>query len=915
MVEKFIQKAIVKFPEGNGFIITNDGVAFTCYHVIEDYLDFNEIPCNIGDEDCLAKIIPNTKNIPNFWKTLDFALVQIFHKNKKLKDFVSIPIGLEPTGIDQTKKYEIYYYDNGNIEPEPAKNLNPYYRNEKGLNYLKYESDVESGLSGSPLYDYQLKGVIGVVIRQNLKDIRDATRRRVSPIKTKIYGIAVPMSLIIKSILKSEIEIPPSLLTVIEQMKEDIPRLETIFFPAFNEYNLNLRLFSENPERFRSEGPHLVDFERGDWVYVPKISHEISKMILDGKVVILGGKPATGKSVISRYIGYEFTKEKQVAVYYIDFPDLAPEDIKDLIKNLKEIINSTYFKTLKKDNYSPLFIFENIHDPQLNKDQLREKRLIPSLIALKEKVKILITTRSELVAFKWIDEKNRINLDNLLGINKEIINGIVDKFNKNRKYPIKWEYQDSIDNLWILGWYLRVIEDSQDQEFIFADSKKLNEKLKELIKFYYEENFPEFHIELIITILLIFSVLSRYETPIEEEFIIEYVISKFQGLDKNIAKQIIDILEGKREIISKKIENLKDMSSVSFEYRIPHIKLAEILQDIYLNEYNKEKFETIFIDYIQKGKNTEILGHNLWIQEKFQLALKSFKLNKVEEDLIKKYLKYCNFEIKVSKGHVHDLDFDNSLLRDIPENLHYFSELKILVLTGNQISTIQRLEKLHNLERLHLGGNQISEIQGLEKLHNLQELYLFNNHISEIQGLEELHNLERLHLGINQISEIQRLEDLHNLQELYLLINQISTIQGLEKLQNLQELSLNNNQISTIQRLEKLQKLEKLNLGYNQISEIQGLEKLQNLERLHLGSNQISEIQRLEKLQNLQELHLDCNQISEIQGLEHLYNLQLYDLRQNPIQENEINIIYLPAQEIVKYCQEKKLKSNFILGI
>jgi len=111
--------------------------------------------------------------------------------------------------------------------------------------------------------------------------------------------------------------------------------------------------------------------------------------------------------------------------------------------------------------------------------------------------------------------------------------------------------------------------------------------------------------------------------------------------------------------------------------------------------------------------------------------LKSFKLNKVEEDLIKIYLKYCKFKIKVSKGHVHDLDFYNSSLSDIPENLHNFSELKFLDLSNNQISEIQGLEKLQNLQELDLGYNQISEIQGLENLQKLEKLYLYNNQIQE----------------------------------------------------------------------------------------------------------------------------------------------------------------------------------------
>ena len=97
---------------------------------------------------------------------------------------------------------------------------------------------------------------------------------------------------------------------------------------------------------------------------------------------------------------------------------------------------------------------------------------------------------------------------------------------------------------------------------------------------------------------------------------------------------------------------------------------------------------------------------------------------------------------------------------------------------------------LHNI-----GISDISEIEGLDKLTNLQALWFSGNQITEIMGLDKLTSLQILYLGGNQIIEIKGLDKLTGLQILYLGGNQITEIKGLGKLKSLQELELGGNQI------------------------------------------------------------------------------------------------------------------------
>lgn len=105
------------------------------------------------------------------------------------------------------------------------------------------------------------------------------------------------------------------------------------------------------------------------------------------------------------------------------------------------------------------------------------------------------------------------------------------------------------------------------------------------------------------------------------------------------------------------------------------------------------------------------------------------------------------------------------------EGLENLTELQSLDLFGNEIFEIKGLEKLINLEYLDLNGSEITEIKGLENLKNLKGLILKANNINEIRGLENLVNLLYLDLSENPISEIKGLENLVNLK--YLILDDI----------------------------------------------------------------------------------------------------------------------------------------------
>nr|XP_028592426.1 LOW QUALITY PROTEIN: leucine-rich repeat and coiled-coil domain-containing protein 1 [Podarcis muralis] len=82
------------------------------------------------------------------------------------------------------------------------------------------------------------------------------------------------------------------------------------------------------------------------------------------------------------------------------------------------------------------------------------------------------------------------------------------------------------------------------------------------------------------------------------------------------------------------------------------------------------------------------------------------------------------------------------------------SELHTLNLHCNQISRIESLGHMLNLQHLDLSSNRIHRIEGLSSLTNLRTLNLACNLITKVEGLEKLFNLTRLNLSYNRIHDL-----------------------------------------------------------------------------------------------------------------------------------------------------------------
>lgn len=219
--------------------------------------------------------------------------------------------------------------------------------------------------------------------------------------------------------------------------------------------------------------------------------------------------------------------------------------------------------------------------------------------------------------------------------------------------------------------------------------------------------------------------------------------------------------------------------------------------------------------------------------------------------------------------------------------IEMFQELKILVLSNNEISDMGPIGRLKMLRGLDLANNRIFEIKKIESQTALMWLSLGGNYISEIKELENLTNLVWLSLDTNQITEIKNLEKLVCLTYLSISNNHILEIKGLDNLSKLAFLCLDNNDISEIEGLERLNELIWLSLNRNDISEIKNLDNLKNLLALFLKKNKIVKIKGLDNLMRLTELSLNNNNITKLECLKNSINLTAFSADNNEISEIE----------------------------
>jgi protein phosphatase 1 regulatory subunit 7 len=113
------------------------------------------------------------------------------------------------------------------------------------------------------------------------------------------------------------------------------------------------------------------------------------------------------------------------------------------------------------------------------------------------------------------------------------------------------------------------------------------------------------------------------------------------------------------------------------------------------------------------------------------------------------------------------------------QNLSNLSNLRLLSIQSNRLTTISGLSSLLHLEELYISHNALTSLSGLEANTALRVLDFSNNQISKLEGLSHLTLLEELWASNNQLASFDELDrelrDKADLQTVYFEYNPLQT--------------------------------------------------------------------------------------------------------------------------------------------
>ncbi|XP_005090197.2 extracellular matrix protein 2 [Aplysia californica] len=226
-----------------------------------------------------------------------------------------------------------------------------------------------------------------------------------------------------------------------------------------------------------------------------------------------------------------------------------------------------------------------------------------------------------------------------------------------------------------------------------------------------------------------------------------------------------------------------------------------------------------------------------------------------------------------SASHIKRLEFRNSNLTKIPQEVALFPDLTVLDLMSNSIS-------------------DLSNLKDLKLSRNLSELNLHSNHIDNIGPLFYLNGIEKLWVSSNRICDHKHIPYAlipheMSLTYIYLYSNCLTQIPDLLFMSELKSLDLSSNNITAPYSGSFPMSLISLLLSSNVLTTIpESISNLPNLYTLTLSMNKIKSIAEFLFPSSLTHLEITDNDIEVIPSLKFSNNISKLEtiyLSENPI--------------------------------
>lgn len=119
--------------------------------------------------------------------------------------------------------------------------------------------------------------------------------------------------------------------------------------------------YEMNPKWFRRAGPLAVDFENDRVCPRHEEEENLRKRVMNDRIVVLQGKPATGKSVLARKVAYQLYSEKAFGeICYFDCGEQRDVGMSDLYNEIRDVDGLVVFEDAHLANDAVSFIMSRL---------------------------------------------------------------------------------------------------------------------------------------------------------------------------------------------------------------------------------------------------------------------------------------------------------------------------------------------------------------------------------------------------------------------------------------------------------------------------------------------------------------------------------------------------------------------------
>jgi Leucine-rich repeat (LRR) protein len=262
--------------------------------------------------------------------------------------------------------------------------------------------------------------------------------------------------------------------------------------------------------------------------------------------------------------------------------------------------------------------------------------------------------------------------------------------------------------------------------------------------------------------------------------------------------------------------------------------------------------------------------------------------------------------VKIQNSRVVGLGLFECDLKDLPEEISQFSELRELKCGYNRLTSLPEwVGDLQNLERLDAFCNQLESLpESIGKLQNLVVLNLDGNELRSLpETIGQLRKLENLVISDNKLRLLPKsIGNLAALTSLYIPDNDLTDLpDSLGDLTQLNHLTVRDNKLTTLpSSIGNLSQLISIDLSNNRLKMLPpSIGNLTALQELDLKYNQLTKLPvELTNLTKLKELYLYSNKLESLpQGFGNLTLIKSINLGFNSFVTFPENLMDLPQLE------------------